>query len=140
MTQGITHIIKNDAGVQALIGQTKDLSKYKVFPGICDQPEQYPYTVVKVLSKVALGKCKGVRPETFSYTFSVASFDVNYLVAQSIDKAIFWALDNQAGTVNGVIFKAITFENTNDDAVNTPTLLHVKVSTYTAIVNEVQAT
>lgn len=138
MTEGITHIIKSDAGVQALIGQNKALTKYKVYPGICDQPEEVPYTVVKILSKIPF-KCKGQNPTRFTCTFVVLSYDVNYLSAQAIDKAIFWALDNTTGVHNGVTINALTFEDTKDDFV-TEYRVHAKISTYTAIVNEDQAT
>jgi hypothetical protein len=141
MTQGITHIIKNDAGVQALLGQNKAETKYKVYPGLCDQPEQWPYTVVKVMSKIPF-KCRGTNPTKFTYTFQVITYHINYLDAQVLDKMIFWALDNKVGTYNGVVFSVpIQFEDTKDEAVNIGgTILHAKVSIYITIVNEDQAT
>ena len=141
MTEGITHIIKNDSGVQALIGQNKEASKYKVYPGVSDQPEQWPYTVVKILSKVPF-KCKGESPTRFTYNFVVISYHVIYLSCQQIDKAIFWALDNVTpGIYNGVNIRALTFENTVDDRLQISSgILHAKISTYEALVNEDQAT
>lgn len=141
MTQGITHIINSDAGVQALIGQNKNATKYKVYPGLCDQPEQWPYTVVRVVSKIPI-KCAGTATTRFTYTFLVISYSQNYLDAQVIDKAVFWSLDNKSGTFNGVNIRTIQFEDMKDDHVllQGGNILHAKVSTYSAIVNEDQAT
>lgn len=140
MTEGVTHIIKEDTGVQALIGQNKSGSKYKVYPGICDQPEQWPYTVVKIISKIPF-LCKNQSPTRFTYTFVVITYHKNYLEAQEIDKQIFWALDNTTGVHNGVTIVAMNFQDLNDEVVNPGgTLLHAKVSKYQAIVNEGQAT
>jgi hypothetical protein len=141
MTQGITYIIKDDAGVQALLGQNKAETKYKVYPGLCDQPEQWPYTVVRVMSKIPF-KCRGTNPTKFTYTFQVITYHLDYLKAQELDKMIFWALDNKSGTHNGVVFnQPIQFEDSKDETVQTPgNILHAKVSVYIAIVNEDQAT
>jgi len=141
MTEGVTYIIKNDAGVQALLGLNKAGVKYKVFPGLADVIEQWPYSVVKILSKVPY-QCKDNVPERFKYTFAVITYDINYLQCQEIDKAIFWALSGVTGIHNGVNFIACGFDNLRDEFVQLPSsqYLHAKVSTYEAIVNEGQAT
>jgi hypothetical protein len=139
MVKGITHILTNDSNVQALVEQNKAGSKYKVYPNICDQPETFPYSVVRLAGKVP-EQCKGIDPTTYNYRYDVLSFHKNYEDCEDLDRAVVAALTKpDGGTFNTVVFQDIRHVNTVD-SYSEEYQLHVKVSSFEAMVNEDQAT
>jgi hypothetical protein len=139
VVKGITHILTHDANVQALVGRNKANTKYKAYPNVCPQPEVVPYSVVRQTGKTPI-ECKGSIPSTYSYRYDVMSFHTSYDDCESLDDAVVEALIKlEGGTFNGVVFQDIRHVNTVDQYVNEYSL-HVKVSTFEAMVDEDQAT
>jgi hypothetical protein len=143
MVKGITYILVNDSNVQALVGRNKANTKYKAYPGYCPQPEKYPYSVVRQTKKVPI-ECKGGDPNTYEYGYDVSSFHTSYDEVESLDDAVVESLSMpDGGTHNSVVFQDIRHVNTRDEIVQlsgSGTVLHVKVSSFEAMVNEDQAT
>lgn len=127
MIKGVTYILNNNAVFQALVGHNKSMTKYKAYPVITPQEEEAPYSVCKMTSKAL--KCKGL--SEFDCGFDVVSYAKNYDDVQLIDDAVLEALVPYVGTVNGVAFSDISFQNTSDDFVETYGGLYVKVSSFT---------
>lgn len=130
MIKGVTYILKNDAAFRVLIGQNKALTKYKAYPVIAPQDEESPYSICKMSSKAL--KCKGLT--TFDCGFDVISYAKNYDDVELIDSAVLEALVPYSGTVNGVAFSDISFQNTSDDFVETYGGLYVKISSFTCVI------
>lgn len=139
MVKGITYILSNDENVQALVGRNKANTKYKAYPNICPSPEKFPYSVVRQAGKEPI-ECKGSIPNTYLYRYEVLSFHQNYDDCEQLDDAVVEALIKpEGGTFNTVVFQDIRHTNTVDQYVN-EYQLHVKVSTFEAMVNEDQTT
>ncbi len=139
MVKGITYILVNDSNVQALVGRNYANTKYKAYPNVCPEPEKFPYSVVKLSGKIP-EQCKGMDPNTYNYSYDVFSYDKSYDLCEDLDRAVVAALSKpDGGTFNGVVFQDIRHTNTVDQYVN-EYQLHVKVSTFEAMVNEDQAT
>ena len=114
MVKGITYILKNNSGVQALIGQNVAGEKYKVYPVVCANPESPPYIVVKMTGRTPVD-CKGSAPTTFIYTYDVYAFHENYDSAEDIAEAVEAALELPGGgTHNSVVFDEIRYTNRAD--------------------------
>jgi hypothetical protein len=139
MVKGITYILANDSKVQALVGRNQGDTKYKVYPNICAQPEKFPYVVVRQSGKVPID-CKGSVPTTYEYRYDVMSFHKSYDDCEQLDDAVVEALIKlEGGTFNTVIFQDIRHVNTVDQYADVYQM-HVKVSSFEAMVNEDQAT
>jgi hypothetical protein len=139
MVKGITYILTNSPSVQALVGMNTDNTKYKAYPNVCGQPEKYPYSVVRQTGKEPI-ECKGSIPSTYIYRYDVFSFHINYDACEALDDAVVEALIKpEGGTFNSVVFQDIRHTNTVDQY-NGEYQLHVKVSSFEAMVDEDQAT
>lgn len=135
MVKGITHILKNNSGVQALIGQNTSGDKYKVYPVVCPNPETSPYIVVIQTGKTPI-ECKGMVPNAFTYSYEVYSFSPNYDTAVSINEAVITALSlPDGGTHNGVNFSEIRFTNERE-GYDKDYSLYGKISSFEAQVDE----
>lgn len=135
MVKGITHILKNNAGVQALIGQNTAGDKYKVYPVVCPYPEKWPYIVVIQTGKTPID-CKGSAPTAFVYTYDVYSFHVNYDNTVAINEAVITALEVQTTTTaNSVVFDEIRFTN-EKEAYDKDYSIYAKISSFEAQVDE----
>lgn len=135
MVKGIVDILKNDAGVQAIVGENKASDKYKVYPNVCPQPEKFPYIIVKLTGKEPI-ECKGMVPNMHNYRYDVMSFHKNYDECENLDNAVVDALSLPEGvtTSNGVEFVDIRHLTTVDQFVSENYNLHVKVSSFIATI------
>lgn len=142
MVKGFIEILRADTGIQALVGENKAENKYKVYPGICPQPEQFPYTVLRITSKTPFGPCKNtVVPTTWEITFNAFSYHRNYDNAEALNRAVIAALVGKEGTFEGIKIQEIRVVNAEiDDFVNEGGGLHAQISSFEAVVNENQAT
>jgi hypothetical protein len=139
MVKGITYLLKNDATFQARAGQNAAGTKYKVYPGVCPEPETVPYSVVKQTGKVPID-CKGSRPTSYQYSYDVISFHNSYDRVEALDDAVVDCLSRPEGeTVNAddftVEFSDIRHTNTRDEIYTTQgstTVLYAKVSSFEA--------
>lgn len=137
MVKGITHILTNNAAVQNLVGRNKANTKYKAYPGICGEPEKFPYSIVRQTGKTPVGECKDGQGSTYDYSYDVFSYHVNYEEAEAIDAAVVNALQGTSGTHNSVVFtEDIRHINTVDGDYVAEFKLHVKVSSFQATVEE----
>ena len=135
MVKGITHILKQTAGVQSLVGLNAAGDKYKVYPVVCPQGEKAPYIVVFQTGKTPI-ECKGVAT-SYVYTYDVYSVHTNYDTAEGLDAAVVDALNfKTAGTYNSVVFQEIRHTNTTDGQYNEDQGLFTKVSSFEAMVDE----
>lgn len=139
MVKGIINILVNDSNVQTTVGQNKASNKYKVYPNVCAEPEKFPYSIVRQTAKVPI-ECKGIDPNAYNYRYDVLSFHKNYYDCEELDLFVVAALNKpNGGTFNGVVFQEIRHVNTADQY-SAEYNLHVKVSSFEALVNEDQAT
>jgi hypothetical protein len=135
MVKGITHILKNNAGVQTLIGQNVAGEKYKVYPVVCPTPEVPPYIVVKMTNRAPID-CKGSAPTTFIYSYDVYSFHPNYDTAVSIANAVEEALSLPDGvSANSVVFDDIRYTN-RVDGYDEKYGVYAQISSFEAQVDE----
>jgi hypothetical protein len=139
MVRGITYILDNDTAFQLIAGQNKAGVKYKVFPVIAGENEQAPYSAVRQVGKIPT-QCRGSRTTQWTYTYDVASYHKNYEDAEELDNAVREALDSKVGTYNTVKFRFIRFVNTIDGDYDIDNRLFVKISTFSAVVDEDQTT
>lgn len=139
MVKGIIHILINDSNVQAQVGRNKLNTKYKAYPNVCAQPEKFPYSIVRLAGKQP-EECKDSDPTTYNYRYEVLTFHQSYNECEELDLFIVAAVSKpNGGTFNGVVFQDIRHTNTIDAYVE-KYQLHVKISTFEAMVNEDQAT
>lgn len=137
MVKGITHILKSNTAVQTLVGRNKEDNKYKVYPGVCAVPEQYPYQVVRQTGRTVVGECKGSQGSLYDYTYDVFSFHRNYEDCEDLDRAGVDALQDQEGTFNGVVFsEPIRHLNSMDGDYVGEHQLHVRISSFQGTVQE----
>ena len=136
MIKGITHILKNDATFQSIVGQNVALAKYKAYPVICPQPEVNPYSVVRITSKSLMHKgTSGVNRNAFNIEFTVSSYHKNYDDVDLLDSAVIQALVPYKGTANGVVFGWIEFVNSYDSYEDVSGGLYVRISSFNCNVN-----
>lgn len=133
MVKGITYILKNNAGVQALVGQNAAGDKYKVYPVVAPASETHPFITVSQTGRSPIESKEA--PNTRIYTYDVVSYSENYDGAEAIDNAVIAALDFTEGTFNGVEFQEIRHTNTVDGNA-APDGLYSKISSFEAWVNE----
>lgn len=135
MVKGITHILKNNSALQALIGENKSGDKYKVYPTVCPTPEVSPFVVVKMTGRVPID-CKFGAATDFDYTYDVYSFHANYDTVVSIAQAVESALSlPDGGEYNGVKFDEIRYVN-RSEGYDESYKLYAQVSTFQAQVDE----
>lgn len=133
MIKGITAILNTNATFQGLAGMNKAGVKYKSYPVICTQPEEAPYSVIRITAKRPFGQCKDAN-STFEYSFDVDSFHKNFEDVEALDNAVMAALDNVSGTYGGVTFQVIRFESMNDNPFIQEYSLFSRTSSFIAIV------
>lgn len=133
MTQGITHILKNDTAIQGIVGQNKAGVKYKVYPVVCPQPEEAPYSVVVQTARTPFGQCKGSN-DTFEYSFDVVSYHKNFEQVVTLDNAVIDALVGESGLHNGVTFQEIRFENSRDGNFSNEYGLFSRISSFVTVI------
>jgi hypothetical protein len=140
MIGGVITILKNDSAVQSLIGQNKGEDKYKVYPGICPQPERPPYIVVRKTGNPPLTRCKGAVPTSFQPTFEVIIYHKNYYSLDQIEKAVVSALDWFSGTSEVTVYKTIQFQTSFDADYVQQWDVYPRVIVFEAVVHENQIT
>jgi hypothetical protein len=140
MIQGAITILKNNDTIESLIGTNKATSKTKVFPGICAQPEESPYLVVRRTGKSPFAPCKGVTTTVFRPTFDVIIYHKSYDKIEAIEDAVISALDWYTGTSEGITYKTIQFQTSYDADYITQYNLHARVVEFEAVASESQAT
>jgi hypothetical protein len=133
MIQGIITILKESEAIQDLIGLNSIGDKFKVYPGICPQPEKPPFIVVRRSSKSPV-PCKGARATSHVYGIEVIAYHVNYFDLDAIETAVDDALDNQKGTSEGVHFQEIRETNSFDAEYIKEWKLHARVIEFDATV------
>jgi len=139
MVRGITYILTHEQHAQDLLGRNKANTKYKAYPNICPAPEKFPYSIVRQTGKTPID-CKGTVPNTYEYRYDVSSFHESYEACEELDDAVVEALIHpNGGTFNSVIFQEIRHVNTFDQY-SEQYSLHVKTSSFIALVEEDQAT
>lgn len=134
MTEGIITILKQDADIQTLIGNNKAGSKKKVFAGVCPQPEEYPYIIVRRSGKSPV-PCKSGRPSMDIHKFQVVFYHRNYANLNEIELAIEAALDQKTGVYEGYTFKLINQVDAYDADYIEDRQLHARVMEFEAMVN-----
>jgi hypothetical protein len=140
MIQGLITILKNNDTIENLIGTNKATSKTKVFPGICPQPEESPYIVVRRTGKPPFAPCKGVVTTVFKPLFEVIIYHKSYDKIEAIEAAVVSALDWYTGTSEGFTYKTIQFQTSFDADYIVDYSLHARVIEFEAIASESQAT
>lgn len=131
MLKGPIYILKENSTIQSLVGENLAETKAKVYPVICPQPESPPYIVLRQTAKELIAKGCG-----YNVGFDVFSYAESYDSVEAIDLAAVTALVGSTGTFNGVAISFINLFNTRDDSVLTPKILYVKVSSFTAHIDE----
>lgn len=132
-------ILNTDTDVQAILGRNKVDTKYKCYAGIVPQPERYPYSCVRLTSKVAI-QCRGVRSTTFNGVFAVYCYHKNYEDVVDLANAVQEALDNKTGSYTGVTFKSITFADMQDGDYNSEFKVHCRIVIFNCFFDENPAT
>lgn len=136
MLKGPIYILTHDTTVADLVGTNKADTKVKVYPGICPEPEQHPFLVLRITQKLDHEPCKGVKSTTFLYGFDVFIYTKNYDEGDAIADAVREALDQVAtATYNGIDIDECRYNNTVDDYVD-QYQLHAKTVSFEAVVNE----
>lgn len=141
MVKGVINILVNDSNVQTQVGRNKLNTKYKAYPNVCPAPEKFPYSVVRLVGKLPI-ECKDADPNAYIYRYEVLTFHQSYNECEELDLFIVAALTKPNGvtTSNAVVYQEIRHTNTVDNYVDDYNGLHVKISTFEAMVNEDQAT
>ena len=131
MMQGIIEILTEDTGVQAVVGQNENLTKYKIYPVISPQKEKPPY-VVCALTGSGPAQMKGNISDLDQENFDCLIYSNNYEQGHAIDIAIRTALDNKrANTDTGIYFDKIWFVSRRDAAVEGKEgLIYARVVSY----------
>lgn len=132
MTAGVIAILIADTGVQALIGQNKSGNKYKVYPGICPQPENHPYLIVRRTGKNPV-QCKGMPGGLVPHSFEVIAYHKSYNELDEIELAIENALNGTTGEHGGVTFKNCYLSNAFDADYIAEYNLHARVFEFQAM-------
>jgi Protein of unknown function (DUF3168) len=136
MIKGPIHILKEDATVAGLVGENQAGEKAKVYPVFVPQGEKHPYIVVRQTGKVIQVK-NGQNGKEFACTIDVYSYEESYDAVEALDLAVVEALTGiQPGTFNAVEIHMINHENTQDQHVDEPKQLYVKVSSFSLYVTE----
>lgn len=138
MIQGIIDILKNDAGVQGVVGLNKATNKYKVYPVSCPQPEDDPYIVLSITgSDIVLGKNCDTALDYVK--FDVYQYGKTYEKADQLHNAVRNAIHNYSGDRVGYTYWIINLTDYRDGW-NSDANLYVRVSSYQASVKLIIAT
>jgi hypothetical protein len=140
MIQGVITILKNNDTIESLVGRNKADQKTKVFPGICPQPEESPYIVVRLTGKPPFARCKDVRDTIFQPSLQVIIYHKSYIKIDAIENAVVDALDWYTGVSEGFNYKTIQYQTSYDADYITDYNLHARVIEFEAIASESQAT
>lgn len=99
MTSGIIEILKENAGVQALVGENAAAGKYKVYPVVAPQGESIPYiTVFKGLNDPLSSLTKDLESMLDYPRVTVTCWHKNFRPTEEMFEAVREALDNQGFT------------------------------------------
>ena len=133
MLKAVTYILENDATVQSLVGnKTVDgLEAYhKVYPVVAPAEEKDTYIACRISGKSQLAKgCD------YTYLIDVSSYATSYDAVTALNNAVISALEGEAGgTVNGVDFGSLTFNN-EVDGYDVDRRLFYKITTFDGIAN-----
>lgn len=135
MLKGAIHILTSDATVRTKVGQNKAADKYKVYPGICPEPEQHPFLVLRITDAPDFAVSKNAVVNSREYSFDVYAYTKNYDDLEDLTDAIKNALDQGSGTHNGIDFDVIryvTFSDGYDDV----SQLYTRTIGFSAVTNE----
>jgi hypothetical protein len=133
MLKAVTYILENNVTVQGLVGNktVEGLEAYhKVYPVVAPAEERDSYIACKISGKTQLAKdCD------YNYLIDVSSYATSYDAVTALNDAVITALEAQAqGTVNGVTFGSLTFNN-EVDGYDVDRRLFFKVTTFDGIAN-----
>lgn len=138
MTKGLIHILANDSGVQALVGnkQSANTSEYKIFPVAVPQAEKPPYIVCKMIGNPPTDQ-KVERATLFTPRVAVMCYTQNYDDCITLENAVIDALDKKKGQHNNIQFALIVYADSSEGFINTDGLgLYVRVPIFECLVNE----
>ena len=139
MLNGVIDILIADTNVRALIGKDKLSDKYKVYAGICPQPEQHPYLVLRIDGQEPLPCKEGFTDSVYSFT--VYCYAISYKTVSEISDAVKLALNQYSGSIGSVDFQWMRFTNLSDDGIEVGgSLLFTRSVSFEAGVYESQAT
>jgi len=139
LVKAICYILNNDTEFQTAVGLNKAFTKYKAYAGICPQPESYPYSVVRLSSKLPVN-CKGSRSETFNGQVAVHCYHRNYDDVVSLCQVLIDAIDQKNGTFDGYRFQRLIYNDMADGDYNKEFQVHQRVIIFDFTANEDQAT
>lgn len=109
MTSGFTEILKDNPGVQVVVGLNGEGTKYKVFPVIAPQDEKPPYITVFQNQNDALASLTKKEESQLDYPrVTVNCWAKNFRTAELMGEAVRAAVDNQGfDTDAGYLFNRI---------------------------------
>jgi hypothetical protein len=109
MIAGIIEILKENTGIQGLVGQKNATpGEYKIYPVVAPQTEKAPYITVNQTSRVP--QCKG--SSSGNYGFDVWATNINYEDSKTLGDAVITVLDQQSATTSvGYNFSFINLVN-----------------------------
>lgn len=139
LVKAACEILNTDTDVRAILGRNKVDTKYKCYAGIVPQPERYPYSCVRLTSKIPV-LCRGTRSTTFNAGFAVYCYHKNYEDVVNLASAVQEALDNKTGTYGGVNFKPITYGEMQDGDYNREFGVHCRIVFFNCFIDENPAT
>lgn len=139
LVKAICGIMNTDTDVQAIIGRNKVDTKYKCYAGIVPQPESYPYSCVRLLSKVPV-QCRGTKSRTFNGSFAVYCYHKTYEQVVELASLVQEALDNKTGAYGNVDLKTTTYSDMNDGDYSKEFQVHSRIVVFSCFYDESQDT
>jgi len=131
MTSGFTEILKDNTGVQAVVGLNGEGTKYKVFPVIAPQSENPPYITVFQSQNDALPSLTKKEESQLDYpVVTVNCWAKNFRTAELMGEAVRAAVDNQGfDTDAGYLFNRVWMID-DRDGYDQDRKMHVHIQTF----------
>ena len=114
MLKGIIALLIADSTIQSLIGKDKLTQDYKVYPVACPQPQDDPYLVLSIVEGSIFTRCKDTTGDLDDTPFRVFCYAKTYPLAEGLGVAVRNVLDNHKGTVSGVKYQNVYFDDFHD--------------------------
>ncbi len=131
MITGLIQHLKNNASVQTAVGQNKAANTHKVFPIVCPQGEDNPYILVRLHSREPRKAGINCNPTYDDLIVRVACHSEKYSEIESLDTAVFNALEGASGTLEGSEFDIIRIVDSKD-AFDEDAETYVRITDYKA--------
>jgi hypothetical protein len=126
MLKGLIAILTADAGVQDLVGQNEEATKYKVYPVVAPSGEKAPYITASLAGGARSGKDCGRQ-----FNFVVVSVATSYDDVDALDNAVIDAFDSMtAGTYEDVYVAFVVEVSLSVDGFNLDHQLYTRQSTF----------